>query len=378
MQKKILILTADAGFGHRHAAQAVEAALVELHGGDCTVDIVNPIDDPVVPSFLKLVESDYDRVVIENPGLYLFSYYASDTPPMAHAMQDVVAVALHKTLTRLFADYHPDAVISTYPAYTQGMIHVLRDQASPAINAVVITDLINVHDLWFHREAGLTFATTRHVYAQALEQGLTADRVYLSGLPVHPNIARETRTKSAIREALGWDPALPTVLLVGSARSRHTAITARLLDHSGLNLQLAVVSGGSTEVDEELRAARWQGKAVHTYGLVKNLAEMMHAADFILCKAGGMIVSEALACGLPLVLYEALPGQEAGNVRYVVESGAGTWAPEPIGALAAVYTWLVGEGGELETVQAAAKNAGRPRAAYEIAEQVYRHMQETV
>jgi 1,2-diacylglycerol 3-beta-galactosyltransferase len=376
MPENILILTADAGFGHRRAAQAVEAALIERYGEDCIVNVVNPIEDPDVPRFLKQAESDYDRMVIEGPGLYLLSYWASDTPPVARAMQDMIAVALHKTLTKLIDDYHPDAIITTYPAYTQAVNRVLRDHDSPAINVVVITDLIDVHDLWFHKKAGLTFATTSQVYEQALERGLAPDRVYLSGLPVHPDIVRETRTQSTIREALGWDPTLPTALIVGSARSRWTAIIARLLDQSGLNLQLAVVSGGSAEVDEELQAAKWQGPAVHLYGKVKNLAEMMHGADFIICKAGGLIVSESLACGLPLILYEALPGQEAGNVRYVTETGAGLWAPGPIGALAAVYTWLAGEAGSLDTYREAAAKAGRPRAAYEIAEQVYRRMQQ--
>lgn len=374
MPVNILILTADAGFGHRRAAQAVEAALLERYGEDCIVNVVNPIEDPDVPKFLRQAESGYDRMVIEEPGLYLLSYKASDTPPVARAMQDVTAVALHQTLIKVVGSHRPDAIISTYPAYTEAVVRVLREQDSPVMNAVVITDLIDVHDLWFHKKASLTFAPTGYVYEQALAWGLPAARVSLSGLPVHPDIARETRDKGTIRTALAWNPYMTTALIVGSARSRHTAIIARLLDQSGLDLQIAVVSGGASEVDEELRNTEWQG-TVHVYGKVKNLPEMMHAADFVICKAGGLIVSEALACGLPLILYEALPGQEAGNVRYVVESGAGVWAPGPVGALAATYAWLAGDREDLETYRAAAKRAGRPRAAHEIAEQVYRRIQ---
>lgn len=74
MPEKILILTADAGFGHRRAAQAVEAALIERYGEGCIVNVVNPIEDPDVPSFLKQAESGYDSMVIEDPRLYLLSY----------------------------------------------------------------------------------------------------------------------------------------------------------------------------------------------------------------------------------------------------------------------------------------------------------------
>ena len=41
--KQILILTADAGFGHRSAANAVAAALRETYGDVCAVEIVNPL-----------------------------------------------------------------------------------------------------------------------------------------------------------------------------------------------------------------------------------------------------------------------------------------------------------------------------------------------
>jgi len=43
--KRVLILTADAGFGHRSAANGVAAALRELYGDDCAVEIVNPLED---------------------------------------------------------------------------------------------------------------------------------------------------------------------------------------------------------------------------------------------------------------------------------------------------------------------------------------------
>jgi 1,2-diacylglycerol 3-beta-galactosyltransferase len=373
MPRTILILTADAGFGHRRAAQAVSEALVEQYGDDCEVQIINPIEDPDIPRFLKQAESGYDRMVIEDPGLYLLSYKTSDTPPVASAMQDILAVALHKALSKIIDHYQPDVVVTTYPAYIQAVIRVLREQGTQTKTIVVITDLIDVHDLWFHKKASLTFATTRYVYDQALERGLAADRVYFSGLPVQPAIARETRDQTTIRESLGWDPYQTTALIVGSARSRHTAIITKLLDQSGLNLQTAAISGGAPEIDDEFARSDWHS-TVHTYGLVKNLPEMMLAADFIICKAGGLVVSEALACGLPLILYEALPGQEAGNVRYVVESGAGVWAPGPTGALSAVYTWLAGKEHDLETYRAAAEQTGRPRAAYEIAEQIYQRM----
>jgi UDP-N-acetylglucosamine:LPS N-acetylglucosamine transferase len=84
-----------------------------------------------------------------------------------------------------------------------------------------------------------------------------------------------------------------------------------------------------------------------------------------------LIVSEALACGLPLLLIDVLPGQEAGNAGYVIEGGAGELAPDPVSALKTLYHWLDREGTLLAERARNARRLGRPRAAYEIAERVW-------
>jgi 1,2-diacylglycerol 3-beta-galactosyltransferase len=94
---------------------------------------------------------------------------------------------------------------------------------------------------------------------------------------------------------------------------------------------------------------------------------MMHAADCVMCKAGGLIVTEALACGLPLLLIDVLPGQEAGNADSVVQGGAGELAQDPLAALEILYHWLAKDAVLLTERAENARRLGRARAAYEIA-----------
>jgi len=373
MPRRILILTGDAGFGHRRAAQALEAALKNLGRDDCDVNQFNPLQDPSIPDLIKQFETGYDEVVLDDPRLYQLTYEATDAPVIAQLIQEVTTNVLIKAMSKQVNDYEPDVIITTYPAFTQAAIRAAHELKRNVPVDVVVTDLVNVHSLWFHREASLTFVPTGNVYKQALDAKLDKASVELTGLPVHPDFADETRDKVALRLDLGWDESTNTVLVIGSTRTRQTAAIARLLDRSGLALQIAVASGGNSETDTQLAATTWQGK-VHVYGLVKNMPEMMHAADMVVCKAGGLTVTEGLACGQPLVLYEALPGQEAGNVRYVIESGAGAWSPGPIGVLTTAYAWLSGDQSELKKCHAAAKLVGKPRAAYDIAERVLRQI----
>jgi 1,2-diacylglycerol 3-beta-galactosyltransferase len=89
------------------------------------------------------------------------------------------------------------------------------------------------------------------------------------------------------------------------------------------------------------------------------------------CKAGGLIVTESLACGLPLLLVDVLPGQEEGNADYVVQGGAGERVSDPVDALVTLYHWLDRKRAILGELTQNAIRLGHPRAAYEIGERVW-------
>lgn len=368
-KKTILLITSDTGFGHRRAAQAVERVINDEYSDAYQAITVNPFEDPDLPDIIRGTETSYDTVVTGASSLYQLGYLASDTPTVARAMQDVTAAAMTNLIQKMLKRYEPSAIIATFPAYHEGILRARKNLGFQVPFTVVVTDLFDVHALWFHPKIDKTFVPSQPVYQQALDFKLKPEQIYLSGLPVQPDIARDTRTKREVKQALGWNPDMTTVLIVGSPRSRRTAVIAKLLDQAGLSLQIVALSGGLQETEVELRRTRWKG-SVHTYGFVSNLPEMMTASDFIICKAGGLITTESLAAELPIIFCEALPGQEAGNVKYVTNAGAGVWAPDPVGVLATVVSWMARGTEKLDEFREAARNISRPRAAFDIAEQV--------
>ena len=71
------------------------------------------------------------------------------------------------------------------------------------------------------------------------------------------------------------------------------------------------------------------------------MPQFMQASDVLITKAGPGTISEAFIAGLPIILYSRIPGQEEGNVTYVVEHGAGVWAPEVwTRSIDTLRTWL--------------------------------------
>jgi len=221
--------------------------------------------------------------------------------------------------------------------------------------------------LWFHPVADLCLVPTQTVYDLAIEAGLPPEKVKITGIPVRPELVKGNQDQASLRLSLGWRPDLFTVLAVGSKRVEHLYDTLRALNHSGLPLQLVVVAGGDNELHQRFQETEWHVET-HCYNFVTEMGVFMRAADCILSKAGGLIVSESLACGLPLILIDVIPGQETGNANHVVSGNAGVLARDPIEVLETMCHWLE-EDWRLYHQQAEnARCIGYPRAAYDVAD----------
>ena len=143
-----------------------------------------------------------------------------------------------------------------------------------------------------------------------------------------------------------------------------------VLNHSGFPLQLIIASGGDQDFYQRCQETEWHVET-HIHDFVTEMGTFMRASDCVLGKAGGLTVSELLACGLPLILVDVIPGQETGNANYVVSGNAGVVATNPIEVLETVCHWL--ENDRLHYLKQV-KNAvrlGDPRAAFDTAELIW-------
>lgn len=374
-KKWVLILTADAGFGHRSAANAIQAALEELYGGQVTVDVVNALDEPTSPAFLRDSQSDYDRWVRNVPELYQLGYEASDNPVPTAILEQSLIILLLETMRLLLERYKPNLVVNTYPAYQTPMLTAIRRFKRSRIPFfTTITDLSTIHRLWFDRRVSGCLVPNSLVADLATTYGVDASKVTITGIPVSPAIIHETRAKNKIRKELGWLPDIPTVLAVGSKRVDRLMDTLNVINHFGCDLQLAVVAGNDEVVYNELSRVDWHIPA-YIYNFVENMPTLLKASDLLVCKAGGLILTEALASGLPMMLIEVIPGQETGNAEYVTSYGAADIAQSPIEVLETLRHLMKDDQSLLKKRAANADLIGKPSSAFDTAKILWKAME---
>ncbi|MFN2198634.1 MAG: MGDG synthase family glycosyltransferase [Anaerolineales bacterium] len=367
---KMLILFADYGYGHRSAALAVHTALQHRYGDQVQAEMVNPIDDNTAPKFLRDEQQKYDQRVTGTPNLYRLTYELSEKKISTTLTENAMIVLLHETMTRALDDIQPDVIVTTYPLYLAPLsgIFSIKRMHYPIIT--VVTDFTSVNRIWFNPISDFTTVPTEAARSIGLARGIESDQIRMTGIPVHPRISLENRQKAEIRRELGWNPDLVTILAVGSTRVRNLKETLHVINHAGFSLQLAIVAGGDDRLYTELSQMEWHHES-HLYNRVNNIPTMMHAADLILCKAGGLITSEALACGLPLLYVDVIEGQETGNAEYIVKEGAGELVTTPLEALETLCHWLDHDGEMLQQKADNARRIGSPQAAFEIADMAY-------
>jgi 1,2-diacylglycerol 3-beta-galactosyltransferase len=368
--KRILILTADAGFGHRSASNAIKAAFHEKYP-ECLVEIINPLNDPRTPILLRNTQSDYDKIIRDVPDLYKLGYEASDAAVPIAIAESAMVVLQYIVMREIVQKHNPDAIITTYPLYQAPLnaIFTINRRYIPLLT--VITDLVTVHRMWFNDGADYVFVATEYVKNLAIENGIDPQRIYLTGIPVHPDISRKVKDVQSLRMELGWQPNLITLLAVGSKRVENLPGALEILNHSGLPIQLIIVTGGDEELYKKMIESDWHVPA-HIYNYVDNMPTLLKAADCVISKAGGLITTESLACGLPLILTDIIPGQETGNAMFIVEQGAGEIAKSPQDVLEIVFHWLMNDAQGLHEAANKAKSIGRPNAAYAIADLAYK------
>jgi 1,2-diacylglycerol 3-beta-galactosyltransferase len=373
-KKRILILTADAGFGHRSAALAIQAALEELAGPDCELHLVNPLEDKRTPFFLRDSQSDYDQIVKQAPELYRMGYDASDNVIPSAIADTALVVLLYEVMRDLVVTYRPDAIVTTYPLYQSALEAVFTIDREFIPLYTVVTDLSTVHRIWFNKAANACLVPNQTVRELALASNLKPENVIETGIPVSPKLNQESRSKAEIRRELGWEENRITVLAVGSKRVDRLIETVNTINHSGFPVQLAVAAGKDAVLYENLKAIEWHIPA-YLYDYVSNMPLLMHASDAIICKAGGLIVTESLACGLPILLVDVLPGQETGNAEMILQGEAGDLALKPLEVLETLSHWLINDQALLKTRAENSRRLGKPFAARDVAAIVWQGAQ---
>src|SRR5690606_22035365 len=162
----------------------------------------------------------------------------------------------------------------------------------------------------------------------------------------------------------------PTILVTGGQCGIGIVDAVKQLALDEAHPYRVMVTAGNTFTNRtELQAlAHKYPERVHLYSWSNDMVNLLRAADVVVGKPGGLTVSETLACGRPFIATCCLGGQEAHNVQFLQEHGAGLRVdlPELPGALHKLFD----DQEALRTMKKRAEQQGHRYAAKTIVTQI--------
>ncbi len=377
--KRILILMSDTGGGHRASAQALKAGFDELYPNRFAIEIVDFITDYMPWPFNQMPKA-YPFLSNDAPWLWKL-LYGGPNHRLSNTLAQIGSRLLVRSAHRVIDAHQPDLIISVHPLMQLVCMLAMAQRPQRIPFVTVVTDLTTAHPLWFHREVDAVYVASENTRQMALKAGVDPARIHLLGLPIRPAFARPPRPKADLRAELGMALELPAVLLMGGGEGvgpveEIAAACDASLSATGRPIgQIVVICGRNKALQERLATRAWRTPA-RVNGFVDNMPDWMHACDCIVTKAGPGTIAEALICGLPIILSGFIPGQEEGNVPFVVENGVGVYEKSPAAIAAIVARWFGPERERLREMAARARALGHPHATFDIVRSIVQLMQD--
>lgn len=355
---KICVVYATAGAGHRKAAEALYDGL-KAH---TTFDIVLIDALDYTSKFYKYMYSQsYTFLISKIPWLWAFFFALLDIPvllPLVRFFRRIHNGINAQVLSDYFIRENFDVIFSTHFFPNEVAAYLKRKGKIKSKIICSITDF-DVHSIWVLPGIDCYTVATDWTKEKICKFGIDARTVFPYGIPTHEKFSL-IRDIPQLKQKLGLKEDVFTVLI--ATGSFGIGPIGEIIDRLR-NIQVMVVCGHNKNLFDSLKQR--QKELVKIHGLVNNMDELMAVSDAMITKPGGLSISEALVNGLPLVFFNAIPGQETNNIKVLKSYGVGI-SGFPMEEIAQILNQFQSSPEEYRKAQEKAKAIAKPSAVRDI------------
>ena len=311
---RILLLTCATGGGHLRAAAALEQYIRETTNHeviqmDFLKSIGKLLDKTVCDSYLFMAK--------KTPAFFGHLYRkTNEDTPFADLVPRASEMISWQLLPRI-REIAPDVIISVHPFATE-MVSALKGDGKITCPLICIMTDYGAHKSWVAPNVDAYVVASDHMVAELQRYGVEKEKINPYGIPVHDAFF-DKQDQATLLQEMGLAPNVPTVLfMAGSMGVSNIVDLYAELSASPLDLQMILITGNNKKLYDIFAAQiETAPKKTKLLGFTTEVERYMHASDLIVTKPGGLTVSEALACNLPLAVFDAIPGQEEDNANFL-------------------------------------------------------------
>jgi processive 1,2-diacylglycerol beta-glucosyltransferase len=356
---RILILTTSHGASHRRASEALRKALKEIAPA-VTVEVTDAIQR--CARWFRAYYDSYEIPLRYWPGLWRriekYQHEQSSTGP------NWLYRAGAQPLFRYIREFNPDVVVATEVGVCELAAMFKRERNARFY--LVGLELMDFNRAWIQPEVDLYPVVHRDLGEELIRAGAPTSKVFATGMPIDPAY-RHLPKRCSVQARLGVESNAPLVLvLFGGTGHGNPGRIASALEQVNARFQAVFIAGKNLRLERDLHCLCNRHPSWRVLGWVDNIHEWMTAGDLLLTKPGGATVMEAAACGLPLLVFDPLPGNEERTCAWLEKWQVGVWVKSP-SEISATIERLLRERDELCRLRESSRSLSRPHAAEELA-----------
>ncbi|HIR56316.1 MAG TPA: glycosyltransferase [Candidatus Gallacutalibacter pullicola] len=314
---RILILSAATGGGHMRAAHALEEA-IRRKSPETEVRVVDFLKE-ISPILDKTICDGYHFLATKTPKVFGKLYQkTNEETPFSQIVPKFNSLFCQE-LVPLMEEFRPDAVVTTHPFATE-MVSRLKEKGALFAPLICIMTDYGPHKAWFADRVDAYIVSAQDMVEEMVMMGVDRNKIFPFGIPVH-SVFFYKEDKNKLQQELGLTPGLPTILIMaGSFGVTNIAKIYRSIAVIDMPFQMIVITGRNQRLyDYFSEIIPESPKKTKLVFFTNEVEKYMHASDLIITKPGGLTVSEALACNIPLAVFDAIPGQEEDNANFLLQ-----------------------------------------------------------
>jgi UDP-N-acetylglucosamine:LPS N-acetylglucosamine transferase len=360
---KVLIFSVSAGGGHVHAAEAIKKYLL----------LNNPTSDVMIVDTLKYINPLLDKVVIGSylktlkltPSIFGKIYDFAESYDSLSNVSTKVNEAIIYRLIPLINEFKPNVVIASHP-FSAEMISLLKLKGEITVPTVTILTDYAPHSFWLHDGIDAYIVSNKDMLEDMIRRGIDKNRIYDFGIPVNPEFTNNFN-KAETLSNLGLASDKTTLLLMGGSlgmgKISHVYNELQQLSN---DVQLIVITGKNKKLHEKLNDMnRFSKKETRIIGYSTEINKYMQASDLLITKPGGLTVTEALICNLPIAIFSAIPGQEEKNAEFLLKNNLSINLGD-VKNCKSIVDNLLSSPATLKTMKENCKNFAKPNSGNDI------------
>ncbi len=325
MKKKILILYATYGTGHRSIARYVEEYFKSQNE---EIEIKNIDILSYVMPLINVVSTKFSNKVIlsGNPLLWGMIYKYFDSK--------VTTFGTYRLLSKMFdtekikneiVDYNPDLTISTHFFASTVISRYKRKNYIDSKLITIITDYQS-HELWLQnkKSENALIVASKEEKKEMIEKGVDAEKIKIYGIPISGRFS-DNYDRDAILKEYGFSGTRPIYLFFGGGGvgSKTSLPYLKELIKLDINADIIYVAGDNKKLKNKAQKIVEKNECnnIRVFGFINNVPQFMTISAAVITKPGGITITECLCLKKPMILINKTAGHEKGNFKYLVKNG---------------------------------------------------------